>query len=88
MMEGAEAPGPPKQRAEPAVSADTAQEVSAGRPAGYASDEGTHEPLSGPSHGERKKGGLPAAPVAPARECAQRKVSRPQKVAARCVGTA
>jgi hypothetical protein len=64
MVEGAEAPGPPAASyQEPATSADTAadgRELSAGRPTAYASDEGTHEPVSGPAHGERKKGGLPA----------------------------
>lgn len=65
MTEGAEAPGPPAASyQELATSADTAadgKELSAGRPAGYASDEGTHEPVSGPAHGERKKGAVFAA---------------------------
>ena len=86
MTEGAEAPGPPEKQFEPAASADTGpdcHEVSAGRP-GYASDEGTHA-VSGPSHGERKKGERAAAPARPpvrAHATSQAKASRPQKVAA------
>ena len=71
MIEGVEAPGPPGKHAEPAASVETGADASAGRP-GYVSDE-AHEPVSGPSHGERKKGEHARAPAPPERTHVQAK---------------
>jgi len=84
MIEGVEAPGPPEMHSEPAASVDTGADASAGRP-GYVSDE-AHEPVSGPSHGERKKGEHATAPAPPERTQRPGKSARPQKGAARCIG--
>jgi len=86
MTEGVEAPGPPETHYEPAASVDTGADASAGRP-GYVSDE-AHEPASGPSHGERKKGEHAPAPAPPERTQRPGKSARPQKGAARCIGPA